>query len=188
MSPTICVIGIITNLLTILTLRQDLNSKKEKDKRISDHMLINSIFNIIYCIFTLLKLINVCIFDLSVFCSSLYISETSQYFSIIVINFLGNIIKLCCNASFISFSLSRYSLTVNNKNRVIKKLDGLSLMAYYSLMLMICTLLSIFKLFQYQTNEIFNSAKSFPYEKYDVGNCKLNDIYCNLFRYLDLIN
>ncbi len=112
LQPIISIIGIITNLLSILTLRQNLNSKNEKDKRISDHILINSIFNFIYCILTLLKLINVCIFDQSIYCSSLYLYESSQYFRIIFIYFFSNVVKLCCNVSFISFSLSRYSLTL----------------------------------------------------------------------------
>ena len=186
--PTLCFIGIATNILSILTLKQQLNLKKEKDKRMSEHILANSIFNIIYCIITLLRLINICIFNMSIFCSSLYMNRSSQYFNIIIINFIGNIIKLCCNVSFISFSLSRFTLSTNSENRILKKLDRLSLKLYYSLILAICTFLSIFKLLQYQINDIFNSLKSYPFEKYDVGECFFNFLYCYLFRCLNLIN
>ena len=187
LKPTICFIGIVTNFLSILTLKQDLNNKK-KDKRISDHILMNSVFNLVYCVLTLLKLVNTCIFNLSLFCSSLYTDESSQLFNIIVIRFLGNIIKLCCNVSFISFSLSRFSLSTNNNNKFLKKLDEINLNFYYSITIIVCTLLSIFKLFQYQVNDVFNSLKSYPFEKYDIGECFFNIFYCHLFRYLNLIN
>ena len=154
----------------------------------SEHILMNSIFNLIYCVLTLLKLVNTCIFNLSFFCSSIYTEESSQWFNIIVIRFFGNIIKLCCNVSFISFSLSRFSLSTNNTNKFLKKLDEINLTLYYSVNIIVCTLLSIFKLFQYQVNDIFNSLKSYPLEKYDIGECFFNISYCHLFRYLNLIN
>ena len=188
LQPIICFVGIITNLLSILTLKQHLNSKKEKDKKMYKHIFINSIFNLIYCILTLLKLINVCIFQISSFCSSLYVYESSQYFRIIIIYFFGNVIKLCCNVSYISFALSRFSLSINNENKFLNKFDKFSLKQFYFVTIVICTLLSIFKLFEYQKNEVYNSFKSFPIEKYDIGNCKPDNMKCYLFRYLELIN
>ena len=188
LQPAICAFGLVTNLLSILTLNQHLDLKLEKEKRISKHILMNSIFNFIYCMIFLLKLINVCIFDISPYCSPVYTNESSQYFRIVFIYFLGNVIKLCSNTSYISFALSRFSLTINNENKLLKKFNQLNLKLFYFVTIIVSVLLSLFKLFQYQINGIYNSFKSFPFETYDIGNCGNDDMYCYLFRYLNLLN
>ena len=46
----------------------------------------------------------------------------------------------------------------------------------------------MFKIFEYQINEIYFSVKSFPYEKYDIGNCEETNSTCLLFRVLNIVN
>ena len=144
--------------------------------------MTNSIFNLIYCILTLLRLMNVCIFTTTIFCSSIYQYKSIQYFRIIFVYFIGNIAKLCCNISYISFSLSRFSLSSNTNNKLLLKLESTNLKRYYTIIILSCSLFRLFKCFQYQTNEIYNTAKSFPLELYDIENCRDNNVKCKLFK------
>jgi hypothetical protein len=64
----------------------------------------------------------------------------------------------------------------------------MNLKFYYAMMVLFGVSLSIFKLFQYDINYIYNLNKSFPFEIYDVGNCESTNFKCVLFRALKLIN
>ena len=187
LEPALSLLGIVTNLLTIIVLKRAFAKNEMKDK-MYNHVFFNSIFNVIFCILSLFKLINVCIFDSTMFCSSLYYNVPSQYFKIIFFLFFGNIIKLCCNLSYISFTFSRFCLSTNKKAGFYKKFDDMNLKFYYFLMVLFGIILSLFKLFQYDVNYIYNYNKSFPYEIYDVNNCKSANYKCVLFRTLKLVN
>ena len=185
--PFLCSLGLITNILTILILKHEFNLHNMKDK-MYQHIYVNAIFNSVYCSLSLFKLINVCTFYLSPFCSSLYAFKSSQYFKIVCVLFLGNAMKLCCNFSYISFTFSRFCLSLSKKNGIYKKFEEINLWVYYIVIVVFSLLLSLFKLFQYQVNEIYNSYKSFPFEIYDIDKCNDNFSSCVLFRVLNLVN
>ena len=189
LQPIICFIGIVTNFLSILTLNQkNVSNKNEKDYSMYKHMMCNSIFNLIYCFLSFLRLVNVCIFTTTIFCSSVYYYESAQYFRIIFIYYIGNVIKLCCNISYISFSLTRFALSTNTKNKTLLKFETLNLKIYYAFIVIICSFFSLFKCFQYKINEIYNTFKSFPLELLDVDNCSDDIFKCKLLRVFNLIN
>ena len=187
LQPAFCILGIITNILTILILLKK-DQKPSKDDCMNNHIFYNSVFNLIYCITTLMKLINECVFELSPFCSSVYQLHSTQYFKIVFIYFFGNAIKLCCNLSYTSFALSRFSLSANKKDGLFKKFEDLNLRRYYIFVFLVFLSFSVFNFFEYQINEIYNSFKSFPTEKYDIDNCDNNWFYCKLFRIINTIN
>lgn len=129
----------------------------------------------------LLKLINTCIFDESgIFCSSIYKDNASQYFKIIVIHFLGNSLKLCSNISYFLFALSRLIIINSSHQRIITQSVRISstrkkrygYFFVFILIFFICSLLSLFKLFQYRLNVDKDYRKDFPYELRD-------ELYCN---------
>ena len=186
--PAICLLGLITNLLSILTLKQNLKSKKEKEPAMYSHILFNSIFNFIYCGLNLVKLINVCISDISPFCSSIYQWHSSQYFKLVFIYYFGNAIKLCCNVSYTLFALSRFSLSANKKTGIYKKLEELNLKKCYSIAFMTCLAFSIFNIFEFHINEFYYQFKSFPFDKYDINNCDMRAYYCKFFRAFNIAN
>ena len=187
LQPIFCFFGMITNLLTINIIRTNEKNGKLQDNMYK-HIYINSIFNIVYCSLTIFKLINVCVFDLSPYCSSIYREKASQYYELYGLFFLGNAIKLCCNFSYISFSLSRLLMSSNKQSKFYKKFEKFNLKIYYFIIFVLSILLSLFKIFEYQINEIYLSSKSFPFKIYDVGNCDKGDVYCNLFRAFNLVN
>jgi hypothetical protein len=71
------------------------------------------------------------------------------------------------------------------KKRVKKSV--FSIPGYLSF-LVFSLLISLFKIFDYEINEIYLAVKTFPYEIYDIGNCNKNDSYCLLFRGLNIVN
>ena len=187
LQPFLCSFGIITNFLTIIVLKSNNNIEKMKDTMYK-HIFINSIFNIVYCMLILIKEINICIFDLSPFCSAVYQAKASQYFQLYGLFFFGNAIKLCCNISYISFSVSRFLLSTNKHPKTYRKLERLNIKAYYFIIFCASILLSLFKIFEYQINEIYLPSKSYPFKIYDVGSCENGSVYCTLFRVFNIIN
>ena len=185
--PIFCFLSLITNALTILLLRMKFNKKKTKEN-MYQHILVNSVFNLVYCAFNLFKIINVCVFDLTSYCSPIYQAKGSQYFYLYGILFFGNALKICSNFSFLSFSFSRLLLSSYTSSPFYNRFVKFNLYCYYSAILAFSLLISLFKIFEYQINEIYLSVKSFPYEKYDIGNCEKSDFTCMLFRVLNILN
>jgi hypothetical protein len=176
LQPIFCLIGIVHNTLTILVIKNK-NKKKEFQEPMYKHIIINAVFNIIYCLIISFKLINTCIFySPSVFCSSVYQEEWAQNLKIVLVQFLGTSAKFCSNFSYIIFSISRLWLItrrkVNNANDKNKKLYTL---IYIFVLVLTSFIFSLFKLFQYRINNYFytnTSNKEFPFEIRD-------EIYCN---------
>ena len=130
-----------------------------------NHILINAVFNIAYCLIMTLKLVNTCIFDDSlIFCSSLYQTDQAQYFKIVGIHFLGNVFKLSSNISYLSFSFSRFILISNLKSRnIFKQFTNIRMPVYFAICILISCMLSVFKLFQYELNRFMDFRLDFPY-------------------------
>jgi hypothetical protein len=188
LQPIFCALSLASNLTTVVVTNICLSKEKSSSKNMYKHIRVNSILIIIYCSLSILKLINVCVFDLSPFCSSVYQEKASQYFYLCFILFLGNAVRLSCHFSFISFSLSRILMTGYKNSTIYKRFMGFNLLAYYGSFITLSLGLSLFKLFEYQINEIYFSTKTFPFEKYDIGNCDKNDLNCSLFRILNMVN
>ena len=193
LAPILAFLGIINNVLTIFIIRNK-NMKKDFEESMYKHIIINSVFNIFFCVIMILKLINTCIFfGPSIFCSNVYQEDWAQNFKIILIHFLGNATKMCSNFSYLAFSLSRLLLVTrqkesdqNSKSHFKNRL----VFIYIFLLTLISLILSCFKLFQYRKNEDFIMSKEFPYEIRDEQYCEniINKFQCELFNALKLFN
>jgi hypothetical protein len=195
LQPLLASIGIINNFLIFVTLRNKEKQKLFKDQMYK-HMEINSFFNIIYCIIKNLSLINVCINKNahSLFCSSFYTQEWSQYLKIIVQHFLGNVFRTCVNVSYLFFSLCRLIDSSKLKEgKYFKKILKLNLKLYVLLLLIFAVLISLFKLFQYQITWKKNSKDSlaeYPLEIFNEMRCFSVDYTrrCKLFDSFKIVN
>ena len=191
LQPIFALLGIINNLLTIIVIK---NKRKRKDftDPMYHHILINAVFNIIYCLIMTLKLVNTCIFEDSlVFCSSFYQTNQAQYFKIVCIHFLGNVFKLSSNISYLSFSFSRFILISNLKSRnFFKKFTNIRMSVYFVICILISSMLSLFKLFQYELNRFMDFRRDFPYESRDERFCQDPDnaFQCKFFSSLKILN
>jgi len=195
-------LGLLTNLLIMLILKanvtekNNLGFKKSFDNIMYKHIFFNPMFNFTLCLIKSFSIVNLCVFTKSSFCSSVYKEPTVQYFKIIFTLFVGNSIQLCSNFSFVLFSLSRFYISTSSRTKFYMLFEKLNLRLFYAIMFALCSLWSIFKLFEYKPNEVYSSFdKNFPYNRFDQRYCQFaNNEYksmrpgCRLFSILNLIN
>ena len=199
LQPFLCVLSMITNALIILTLRNKTPEKKKNlDNIMYSHIQVNAAFNMVFALIKLVSLINICIYSRTSFCSHIYKLTASQYFKIYVVFFLGNTVRFCSNCSYVCFSMSRYFLSTSNPSRFFKFFQKLNLKIFYSMVFLLSSSLSLFKIFRFKVN-LFATVLStdYPFDQYDVEHCLINkdslDLQparanCNLFTALNLIN
>ena len=188
-----CILSLFTNFFTLLVVRK---RTIPLDRPMYRHVYFNSIFNLFFCLFTLISLINICIFPTTSFCSSIMTKQFSQYFKIYMIYFLANCLRLMSNISYIFFSLSRFFLATSLSNKFSEKFEKLNLKKFYLLLFIICLSFSSFKIFEYRINNSFDIiSKQNPFDIYEIAFC-VYDLYfskthlyrCKIFQILNLIN
>jgi hypothetical protein len=206
----LCFIGLITNALTVKVIR-DKRHAKNVSNSMYKHIFVNAVFNIGYCLIYLCSLVNICIFSKTSFCSTIYRTEFAQYFYIYVILFLGNTFRLCCNISYVFFSISRFALSgTSNQNRIRKFIEKQNIKRFYVVITLIALGFSSFLVFENSVNSLFqdyvgvsvgdmnqNNAYNVKYcdslitEKSNELKFSLDSsffIYCGIFKWLNLIN
>ena len=188
LQPILSFVGIINNLITIIVIQNKHNKKHFEDKMYS-HIVINCAFNIIFCFIMIFELVNQCLFYTShVYCSAIYSTEASQYFKIVFIYFLGNLFKLCKNFSFLGFTFSRYILSLNKKKGFYKFFNGMNLKIYICILVILSTLLSVYKLFEYSVETEMDLTDEFPRDKYTEKSCEKEDFFCTFFSVMNMLN
>ena len=172
--PIFGFIGLINNLMVLLVIYNKNKKKLFKDPMYR-HIQINATFNILVCLVMILSLINDCIDGNahSPYCSSVYMENSAQYFKIIFSNFLGDIFRTGMNVTYIFFSLHRFILVSNSKeNKFFKRIYNLNLKIYLLFILIFSVLINLFRIFQYEIKQFFDSIQIFPYEIF-------NEVLCN---------
>jgi hypothetical protein len=191
LQPIFCFLGIIHNGLTILVIRNK-SKKKELSESMYKHIIINSVFNTIYCTITILKLVNTCVFhDWSVFCSTVYQEIWAQNLKIFLIHFLGTSVKLCSNFSYFIFSLSRLLLITKHKDRILnRETNKIYIIIYIIALIFVSCVLSAFKIFQYEINYNMDFSKEYPMEIRDEKYCnsESHKFECKLFDAFKIAN
>ena len=193
-----CLFGLFTNFLSICVICNRRQTKHFQNPMYK-HILFNAWFNICLCIIYVMSLMNICVFPKSSFCSSVLKYEASQYLKIYLVYFLGNCLKLCCNFSYIFFTLSRGVLSTETRESKLRKFfENLNVNTFYLFIFICCTCFSLYKVFEYRPNEFYSSFEnSFPYNVYDLRFCEhmvinQNDKYspnmCRLMWGLNLVN
>ena len=186
LQPILSFFCIILNLLTIKIIKLK-HLKKSFSSIMYKHIVINSYFNIIYCVIINFGLINQCIFINSIFCSSVYYTEWAQYFKIIVVIYSASVIKSCKNASFLAFTVSRFATSLNKKNIFLTKFKAMNLKIYLFVLILASIIINLFKVFQYRVSSKIDQTQEFPSEKYNERVCNLdNNIYCQFFNTMKL--
>jgi hypothetical protein len=195
--PTLCFIGIMTNLLIIIVLKNK-NKKKSFKFTFYKHLHKNAILNLIFCLIHLISLINVCIFFKISFCSQIFKWNFSQYFKIYIVYFLGDSIKLCSNISYVVLSLTRFyeSTSSTKSSKFFNKILKVNIRGFYLVCFLISLVLNSFQFLQFKPNEYFSPInEGFPFDAFDIKYCdhtqepsKLFKIGCKIIPILDLIN
>ena len=190
LQPIFCLLGILNSIFIILVIN-NVNKKFLFKDVMYKHILINSLYNLFLSIFMLLSLVNTCVFyGSNRFCSSVFRTESAQYFKIISGEFLVNILKTCSNFSYIFFSFSRLILVSNLKEKlsVLGKFENLNLFLYSLILILFSSVISVYKLFEFRLNEVNISTLGFPYEVYNELFCGNFGQLCHFMDFLKIFN
>ena len=156
LNPIFAFMGLISNLMIIIVIRNFRYMKKagfdssnmKSNENMFKHIKTNSVFNCIYCLIMIFKLLNECLYLTSdVYCSELALYPSSQSFKIIVQEFLGNLIKMCCNISYLGIAASRYILILGKTKGIYQKFNKTNFYLYSFIIFSISTIISLFKRF-----------------------------------------
>ena len=152
------------------------------------HVVVNSYFNIIYCVIINFALINQCIFINSIFCSLVYYTEWAQYFKIIIVNYSASVIKSCKNSSFLAFTIGRFATRLNKKNLFFTRFKAMNLKIYLAVLILSSIIINLFKFFQFEIVSKIDQTQDFPSEKFSEKVCNAdNNVYCQFFNIMKLI-
>ena len=87
LQPVLCLIGILSNV-GVFVIITNKSRKKEFSDPMYRHILINAVFNVLYCGILILKLVNTCTsFNTEFFCSAVYQTDASQWFKACIFYF-----------------------------------------------------------------------------------------------------
>ena len=124
--PILTAIAFVLNLLVILVIKSKENEAEQLFKaRMFNYILINSVFNCIECLIYELRLIHICIFPNSVFCSVIKSAPVSLFIGTYVTGYLSETVKTCSMLSGLLFSIERYVETSKTKNKVLNFLGDM---------------------------------------------------------------
>ena len=175
LNPIFAGLGLVSNLIIIIVVyklkpaKTKAGDMKKKKDNMYKHMVIHSVFNVVFCLIMSLKPINECLFlySNSFFCSKFVTKKWAQYFKIFIIEFLGNVAKICSNVSYIGITLSRLILMQGKTKGFYKIFDKLKIKIYVFSLICVSHALSIYKLFDFKIDSLdFNilNTKEFPSE------------------------
>jgi hypothetical protein len=156
--PLFCIIGFFSNAFTVRVVRAQAKELKEP---FFDYMKLNSWFNCIYCAVYLTTLMNECILINGIYCSSIRKSLFAQWYKILVVEFFGEVIKMCSNVTFIIMNVNRYMLIGRDHHKTLKSISEAPPTSIAIFIFLFSITSSIVNAFQYQIN-YFNELFDFP--------------------------
>jgi len=114
--PIVCLLGVISNLLNIIVLRNR-TYKKDFRERLYKLMLFNSCVNFSICLIFLLSLMIKCIDPVGSFCIvGIVTKRIYRYILLTMTNYFANVLKTVSNLISLSIALDRYVLSSARPN------------------------------------------------------------------------
>lgn len=153
LSPFICLFGLFTNLLVILTVLHIKKQKDLKDFRHYDYMRINSIVHCILLIIQIFGMINECTQEF--WCSQIQHLMFIQYYKIVFSQFLDTSLRFLSNFTYLAFSLCRLSLIGKEHGKLVMYVSQEKSIKLYMIITVFLSLtLGVVKYFEYFPNEM----------------------------------
>ncbi|CAF1042019.1 unnamed protein product [Brachionus calyciflorus] len=156
LTPFVCVLGLVTNMINMIIFKYYMKifvKKKEMNLMMYQFMFYNSILNFLYCFIYIFHLLNVCISINGVYCLFISRSEIVQYYEIVIVDFLGGILKVLSNIFNLSISIKRYVSLEKNSLFSKFKLNGLWKKFTFLLIIIFVFLVNIDKLLTSSVNK-----------------------------------
>ena len=164
--PIVCFIGILTNILVIITIKSEKSksyfTKTENQTRMFNFLVINATFNIIECAVSSFTLMSECLGLETVFCSRIQLYDEVQYFKIYFVGYFGEIMKTCSVIFTLLFSLERYKITLESENKILVKLSEIKLRIIILATIVVSASTSFGKIFEYDTLVSYSTQMEYP--------------------------
>ena len=172
--PLICLVGILTNLLVIITVHYKVNEKEMKENQYL-YMSLNAFCNLIILFFQSISLISECDLinsdtfntahlynnEYGIFCSIVRKNVFSQFYRIIFVEYLSHVFYVMSNLSYILYSINRLSLIGQEHGKLVTKLSNLKVKKFILITFMFCVALPVSKIFTYKPN-YFRHDHNYP--------------------------
>lgn len=152
LNPIVCLLGIVTSLITIYVVSHKTNRKELKENQY-DYMRLNAIINVFIFLIQILSLISECQNFLGVFCSSIRSWSFSQYFKIIFVEYVSNVLRFASNFTYVGFAFNRLSLIGKDHNKLVKYMSELKIKQFIFTIIFPCLILPVVKLFRFIPNK-----------------------------------
>lgn len=151
LTPVICFLGLVSNLLIIYTVSYKPNEKDLKERQYK-YMRLNSASNTLILLIASMNMINECDYDF--FCSNVRRSQVSQYFKIVFAEYFMNLLRLVSNFTYVGFAINRLSLIGKNHAKIILSISNMSVTKFFLITLIPSAIFPIVKIFRFRINTL----------------------------------
>lgn len=148
-----CVFGLVTNILIIVTISSKSNAAEFKEFKQYDYLRLNSICNCAILAIHLASWLNKCVYPFQVFCPVIRKLVFFQYFKIVVGEMLMSALQFMTNFTYLAFAFNRISLIGKEHNKLVKFMSDVALWKYVAVSLFVSILMSVGKFFEYDINQ-----------------------------------
>ncbi|CAF0896653.1 unnamed protein product [Brachionus calyciflorus] len=168
------ILSLVLILMSII-IYNALKDKKFKNT-IYQYLRSYSLLSLTYTILTLLNLLNECSFPTGLICSSVYNNPYVQYYQIIFIDFLSNIIKFALNSNILGFSLHRIYLIEKKHSKFSIIFNKITFRKFCIITLIIGTLINLIQLYTHSLN-LLDPSEDYPKTSLLFGDYLTEKIY-----------
>jgi hypothetical protein len=148
----LCIFGIVSNLLVIITISNKKNKAEFKEFNQYKYMRIRAICSCLILSIHFMSWLTECDYPFQIFCSVLRKTLFLQYLKIILGQVLATSLRFFINFSYIAFSFCRLALIGNEHNKLVKFMSEMGIKKYVSITIFISSILSVIKYFSYRIN------------------------------------
>lgn len=149
--PIVCLLGIVTNSLVLITVKHKSNQKALKENQYS-YMSLNACCNLFMLAFQAIRLTSECQVFNGVFCSSVRKSLFIQFYRIIFVEYLTHVLNVMANLSYIIYSISRLSLVGQDHGKFVTMMSKIRVRRFILMSFLFCLVLPASKIFTFRPN------------------------------------
>lgn len=187
--PVVCVVGLVTNSITVYVVSHKSNRKELKEKQY-DYMRLNALVNALVLLIQMTTLINECQGSFGLFCSSIRFSKFLQFYRMLVAEYASNCLRLVSNLTYVAFALNRQSLVGRAHGSLITYVSELTISEFLVRISLPCLILPVVKAFRFYPNSIlpeqeYPTQLSYYFNKIPAS---LVFVYLSFNSLFDLIN
>ena len=151
-SYVISLLGIITNLMVIVTISHKTNNEIFKGLKQYDYQCYNSVFSMLILVIQMLSWMSECFYPYEVFCPEIRKLVFIQVFKMVFKECFVTAFRFMWNFTYVAFALNRISLIGKDHGKLVKFVSEVGVKSYIIVTLFISCGFSVVKYFKYEIN------------------------------------